>query len=158
MIDIINGSGLKDVMRNISFQLNIDVVDVPSPTVHVKETLESIVAGPIRKLTNSRYNLPEWVECRVDERKQIGFIGNSITLKNVRHTADHRIATVTRRTYSSKHKKNYFTVEELVDILVRFERLDRPKSCILNDGRIDRGNIFLGLHKESSSCYSVRWI
>ena len=51
---------------------------------------------------------------------------------------------MTRRTYTSKHHKNYFTVKEIVDIIVRFERLDRPKSRIIHDGRIERDDIVFG--------------
>ena len=157
----INKPGLNnEVMRNIEFKLSIEVADVASPTPHVKETLESIAAGPIRRLTG-RHHLPSWVECTEEERKRVGFIGNSITLKNVRYTRDRRMATVTRRTYTSKHQKNYFTVEEIVDIIVRFERLDRPKSCILNDGLIERDEVtFDGMGRfrgDDKSCFNVRW-
>ena len=95
----------------------------------------------------------------VEERKQVGFIGNSITLKNVRHTADQRVATVTRRTHTSKHKKNYFTVEEMKNIIVKFERLDRPKGCILNDGRIERDEVIFDRLRRwcGESRYCVCW-
>lgn len=161
--DEIHKPGLvKDVMRNIKFTLNIEVADVASPTAYVKETLETITAGPIRILTDDRRrHLPSWVDCTEEERKRVGFIGNSITLQNVRHTGDRRIATLTRRTYTSKHQKNYFTVEEIVDILVRFERLDRPKSRMIHDGRIERDEItFDGMrrhHDHDGYFYSMYW-
>ena len=59
------------------------------------------------RLANDRHGYPEQVECTPVERQQVGFIGNSITLHNVRHIRDGRIATVTRRTYTSKHQKMY---------------------------------------------------
>jgi hypothetical protein len=159
----INKPGLcKEIMRNIRFKLNIDVTDTADSTPYVKETLESIAVGTIRRVANTRYT--EWVECTLEERKQVGFIGNSITLENVRYTPDRRIATVTRRTYSSKHKKNYLTLEEIVDIIVRFERLDRPKGRILNDGRIERDEVIFhrmrrccGGHIPGRPCYRVCW-
>lgn len=153
---------VKEVMRNMDFTLVIDVADVASPTPHVKETLESITAGPIRLIDDSRRHLVDpRVECTEEEHTRVGFIGNSITLKNVRYTHDRRIATVTRRTYTSKHQKNYFTVKEIVDIVVRFERLDRPKSRIIHDGRIERDDIvFNGMRhscRDDRSCFSVEW-
>ena len=72
----------------------------------------SIESGPIMHLTNDEYGYPQQVECTAQERKQVGFIGNSITLVNVRNAADGRLASKTLRTYASKHQKNYFTVEE----------------------------------------------
>ena len=151
---------VKEVMRNIKFRLNIEVADVASPTPYVKETLESITASPIGLLIDDR-QMPGWVTCTEEYRKRVGFIGNSITLLNVRRTGDGRLATLTRRTYTSKHQKNYFTVEEIVDIVVKFERLDRPKSRIVHDGKIERDFItFDGMrrhHDRDGHYYTMYW-
>ena len=136
-IDKLNRPGLTEAMRNVSFKLDIQVTETARSGFN-KESVDSIDAGPITQCVFDERRGAREAEASAEERNRVGFIGNAITLENTTYTRDGRLASMTRHTYKSKKNKNYLTIEELVDIIVRFERLDRPKSSIINDGRIDR--------------------
>ena len=93
-----------------------------------------------------------------DELNEVGYIGNSITLEHIRNTRDGRIASSTRRTFTSKQQKNYFSVADVIAIILRFERRDRPKSA-LPDGVVDRDQIhFDGLYRMDDGAYRIDWV
>eukprot|EP00966_Prymnesium_polylepis_P199774 4629996-Prymnesium_polylepis.1 len=154
-----NKPGLTDAMRNIQFRLRIRVAPLATATLFAKERVESVDSGPSMRLASTRHGYPDQIECTAEECSQVAYIGNRITLTNVRETADGRVASETRRTFASKSRKNYFTVADMVAIIVKFERVDRPKSSIVNEGCIDREHLFDRLKRVGSSAnvYTVRW-
>ena len=72
------------------------------------------------------------------ELSQPGFIGEVLVLENKYVDKNGKAVAKTRKL--STRKRGYFTAKEVVDAVVAFEKIDRPKSCWF--GGIDCHHVF----------------
>ena len=113
--------------------------------------ITSLNAGPLE-----RYDpiLNDLFELTSDEKAEIGFVGNKLTLESIWRNRNGRLIK-TRRTHKSN--KGFFTITQLVKIIVKFERIDRPKSNWF--GGVDCHHIYFeGLRlNKTKDAFSINW-
>ena len=90
-----------------------------------------------------------------EQLSTVGYKGKSITFENVWLNNKNKKVGETKCTYTNT--KGYFTVEEMVKNIVKFEQVDRPKSCWF--GGVDCHHIFFeGIHKnKNGKTYCIHW-
>lgn len=90
-----------------------------------------------------------------DELKRPGFIGDSITFHSIWTNKDDEVVAQTKRTFTNT--KGYFTIQQMVDNIVKFELLDRPKTCWF--GGVDCHHVYFeGISKnEDNKTYGIHW-
>lgn len=115
----------------------------------------SISAGSVE-----RYNreLNEFIELTHEEKQEAGFMGKELTLESVWKTMDSPpriVKKTTRRTY--KTRNDFFSIAEVVKIVEKFERIDRPKSKWF--GGVDCHHVhFEGLRLNSEGdAFAICW-
>ena len=87
----------------------------------------------------------------------VSYFGNEITFQKIWiFNKDNTIAANNKKTYTNH--KGYFTVEELVDCIVDFEKIDRS-SCKSWFGGIDCHHVFFEgvYHDKEKNTYSTSW-
>jgi hypothetical protein len=128
-------------LQALSFILEIETIETTNQLL--------LHAGPLERYDRT---VDEFFKLSHNELTEPGFVGNDLTLVSMRTTR--RAVTDTRRTY--KTRKGFFTVAEVVKIIEKFERIDRPKSEWF--GGIDCHHIFFeGIHQEAGNSFYVRW-
>ena len=90
-----------------------------------------------------------------DEQAKPGYVGKTLVLESVWQTRDGRIVDATR--YKCSNDKGFFTVAEVVALIVEFERIDRPKSQWF--GGVDCHHVFFeGLRPNSDGdAFRISW-
>lgn len=82
------------------------------------------------------------------------FIGSEITFSSV--WVNRKGKKVAESHMSFCNHTGYFSIQEMVDTVVKFEKVDRPKTAWF--GGIDTHHIFFeGLCKEKDGSYRIRW-
>ena len=111
---------------------------------HPDSELISIKLSPLMYYSEEDDDLLPKCESYLNEK---GFIGSSLTLKFM--------STEDRRTYTND--KNYFTVRELLDIILKFSYEDRKASKWF--GGIDTNSInFEGIeYLKEYGCHKIIW-
>lgn len=96
----------------------------------------------------------DFVDLTQEQLSMPGFIGDWITFHNIWVNKD-KVVAQTKRTYTNQ--KGYFTVEEMVKNIVKFEKLDRPKTSWF--GGVDCHHIFFeGISKnKDNATYGIHW-
>ena len=124
--------GVQDVMKNINFNLEIETTNTtPVPENGLMNRFEepdseivSITHDNIRLYNNEKENFDYLLE---DDLNQPGYYGNEITFHQSyidRKTKE--IIADTKKTYYND--KGLFTIKEMVDNIVDFEKRDRPST------------------------------
>tara|TARA_B100000085_G_C18562441_1_gene520148 strand:+ start:663 stop:1214 length:552 start_codon:yes stop_codon:yes gene_type:complete len=124
--------GVQDVMKNINFNLEIETTNTtPVPENGLMNRFEepdsqivSITHDDIRLYNNEKEDFDYLLE---DDLNQPGYYGNEITFHQSyidRKTKE--IIADTKKTYYND--KGLFTIKEMVDNIVDFEKLDRPST------------------------------
>ena len=105
----------------------------------------SLKAAPLDRFDEG---LDEWIELTPEELRQPGFVGNSLKLKSRKGK--------TQQTYFNE--KGFFTLAEVVEKIVDFERIDRKDPKNEWFGGIDCHHIFFeGLHPIGDDAYYIYW-
>ena len=85
----------------------------------------------------------DFIDATEEDLKQPGFVGNTIVL----------LSQNTKRTY--RNKKGFFTCKELINKIVNFEKIDRPKTEWF--GGVDTSHVFFeGLNSTACLTY-ISW-
>ena len=125
--------GPTPAMTKLSFTLHIRTTNTSPQRGTLQNRFEepdseiiSMHAGPLARYDRSTERHHELTE---DEKREVGFRGKTLPLESVWIAPDPRRpdrTIATRRTYTNT--KGYFTIAEVVNIIEKFERLDRPKT------------------------------
>ena len=114
----------------------------------------------IKKITHSeitRYNrrIQEHIPLTDRELNAVGFVGKQFTLHNTWKNDNDELVAETKLSFTSK--KGYFTIKEVVQHIVKFEEVDRPKTCWF--GGVDCHHIFYeGMHlNRDKAGYGISW-
>ena len=144
-------------LQKLSFTLQIETTNT-SPQ---RGTLLNRFEEPASEITSlhagalMRYDpsLNEHFELTRDEQAKAGYVGKTLVLKG--RSRDGRVVDTTRHTYYNE--KGFFTVAEVVALIVEFERIDRPKSLWF--GGIDCHHVyFQGLRPDSDGdAFYISW-
>ena len=133
------GPGPTYMMQDCNFSLNIrdngEIVGIVSSPVIIDEATSDLIEIDLN---------------------EVGFIGDDITL----YTEDENEVGKTRTLHKVLSNKGYFTIGEMIKIIIDFERIDRPKIsgfCNINTHHV----FYEGIHEtESESCknsYNIFW-
>ena len=112
----------------------------------------SLNAGPIETYDQS---FDDFFILTHDDLSKPGYVGKHLVIESLLKTRDGRIYISTRRTYNND--KNFFTIAEIVDIIVNFERIDRKKTKWF--GGIDCHHVYfegLCLNRECNA-FHISW-
>ena len=146
-------------MNDLSFVLNFKTSNTVPQRGYLMNRFEkpdsviqSISHTPIAKYNTSRRELEE---LRPTELKKPGFQGDTMTIKSVYRDDSGAVIKRTMKTF--KTSKKFFTIEQVVSNIVKFEMEDRPKTNWF--GGIDAHHVFFeGIYRNSKTdTYSVNW-
>ena len=99
-------------------------------------------------------DLNEHISLTIEECNAPGFIGDQIKFFNIWYDRRGHIVDCTNETFYND--KGYFTVQEMADIILDFEKMDRPKTRWF--GGIDAHHIFFeGIEKNTDGSYRICW-
>ena len=151
--------GPTPALRRTMFTLQIDTTHT-SPQhgclINRFEEPDSVItslhAGPLERYDRC---LDELSDLTPDEKKAPGFIGDTLPLESIWRDRSGKIVDETHKTY--RNRKGYFTVAEVVKLVEKFERLDRPKSSWF--GGVDcHHTYFEGMRpNESNTAFCIAW-
>ena len=149
-----------EYMNNLSFILNVATTNT-SPQRGVllnrfEEPDSRITGMHAGAVTLYDRNDEEMYEQTARDLSQAGFYGDKVTFFSQWVDRTGKVVDTTKRTYSNK--KHYFTAEEMIDNIVKFERVDRPKSSWF--GGVDCHHVFFdGLRpdKKLKGAYHICW-
>ena len=144
--------------KNVTFILGVDT-DKPSvqhfPLLNRFEDPDSKIVNIFsNEITHYDKELEEQVPFTQEELDVPAFIGSEISLSSV--WLDRKNKKVAETHMSFYNDIGYFTIQEMVDMVVEFEKVDRPKTCWF--GGVDAHHVYFeGLHKQKDGSYSVCW-
>ena len=140
-----------EIFQNAGFNINIRLEE--DKTYSTGRLLNIFVKPDSQILDITKTNIYKFsedydlIDLSEEEVNSLAYNNKSITLVNS--------ATETELQFHSDNEQ-YFTVQELVDKIMEFEKIDRPKTDWF--GGIDAHHIFYeGLHKKDEHIYSVMW-
>ena len=153
-------SGPTEYMNNLNFVLTIATTNT-SPQRGIllnrfeepDSRITDIVAGAVTVYDRNDNEVYEQTAC---DLSQAGFYGDKITFFSKRVDQTGKVVDTTKRTYCNK--KHYFTAKEMIDNIVKFERVDRPKSSWF--GGVDCHHVFFeGMRpdKKLKGAYHICW-
>ena len=152
-------TGVQDILNNLHFCLNITT----TKTMPQQGNLLNRFEAPDSRILDITADQPafidedlqEFVQLTSDQLKLPAFIGSEATFYNC-HVNDSNIK-IAETWHTFTNQRGHFTVEEMVENILVFEKLDRPKSCWF--GGVDAHHIFYeGVHCNSDGkTYSVHW-
>ena len=134
-----NNHGLTKTMQQVSFVLQIETTD-PVEMDRLMNRFESS-KSKITKISASGIDI-DGKEATAEQLNEKGFIGSSITLNGILS------GTFT-------NSKGYWTISEMVQNIVNFERLNRPKTEWF--GGIDTHHVFFENLIGEGNDYSIYW-
>jgi hypothetical protein len=113
--------------------------------------ITSINHSEIQRFNKSRDDFDDLTE---EQLAMPGFKGKKITFRN---TWVQNKKVVGKTTCKFTNTRGYFTVQEMVKNIVKFEKVDRPKSCWF--GGVDCHHIFFeGIYKnKDDKTYGICW-
>lgn len=148
----------RDFNKNVTFILGVET-DKPRvqhfPLLNRFEDPDSkIVDIYSDDITYYDEALEEQVSYTPEELDVPAFIGSEISFSSV--WFDRKGNKVAESHMSFCNHTGYFTIQEMVDMVVEFEKVDRPKTRWF--GGIDAHHVFFeGLRKQKDGSYSVCW-
>ena len=144
---------------DICFTLNISTTNTAPQRGMLLNRFEE-PDSRIKKITHSeisRYKrqIQELIPLTDRELKEVGFVGEQFTLHNKWKNDDGEFVGETKMSFTNK--KGYFTIQEVVQYIVKFEKVDRSKTCWF--GGVDCHHIFFeGLHlNRDKVSYGIGW-
>ena len=151
--------GPTPALQDLSFTLEIETTDTaPQQGILLNRFEEpdsdiaSLDASPLRRWDES---VDKFFELTPDEQAQPGYVGKTLVLESVKKTREGRVVSTTREVYNND--KGFFTLAEVVALIVEFERIDRPKSQWF--GGVDCHHVFFeGLYPNSDGdAFGISW-
>ena len=144
--------------KNVTFILGVETDQPPVQHFPLLNRFEDpnskVVDIYCNEITYYDKELEEQVPFTQEELDVPAFIGSEISLSSVRF--DRKGKKVTASHMSFCNHAGYFTIQEMVDMVVEFEKVDRPKTCWF--GGIDAHHIYFeGLRKEKDGSYRILW-
>ena len=144
--------------KNVTFILGVDTDQPPVQHFPLLNRFEDpnskVVDIYCNEITYYDKELNEQVPFTQEELNVPAFIGSEISLSNV--WLDRKGKKVAESHMSFCNQKGHFTIQEMVDMVVEFEKVDRPKTCWF--GGIDAHHVYFeGLCKQKDGSYSVCW-
>ena len=146
----------RDFNKNVHFLLDIDT---DKPRVAMGPLLNRFESPDANVVNIGHTDIEKWDDADMipltqEELDVPAFIGSEISLSSVRF--DRKGKKVTASHMSFCNHAGYFTIQEMVDMVVEFEKVDRPKTCWF--GGIDAHHIYFeGLRKEKDGSYRILW-
>ena len=151
--------GFTKLMSGINFVLCIDTTHTAPQQGMLMNRFEK-PKSKIKNIAHSeieRYDKKkqEMVRLTDEELSLPAFKGKTITLKSVWVNDKQKVVNEPKRTY--ENTKGFFSIKEMVKIVVQFEKLDRPKTKWF--GGIDCHHVFFeGFRKnKDNKTYGIHW-
>jgi hypothetical protein len=148
----------RDFNKNVHFLL---VIDTDKPRVAMGPLLNRFESQDAKIVNIGHTTVEKWDDAQDDmipltqeELDVPAFIGSEISFSSV--WLDRQGKKVAESHMSFCNHKGYFTIQEMVDMVVELEEVDRPKTSWF--GGIDAHHIYFeGLCKQKDGSYLIRW-
>ena len=151
-------SKINPAFNSISTTLNIETTNTQPQQGMLLNRFEN-GNSQIKSMSFSQpqmYVDDDFIDFDKEQMNRIGFTDNSITIYALRYDMrDSSKTTETKMTFNAKNGKN-FTFKELLDCVLEFEKVDRPKTLWF--GGVDCHHVYFeGLHLNKNGSYSIFW-